>query len=145
VVKALDQLRAIYPPPRVQWLLLQGDTRRGPHTGPRRSRARVFDDLIGSAIELPPTPETTRVGEGSPTSLTERDDPPIPEIFADSASGRDECPALPFAGAGAGAAPPPPPPDEPTALFHFYLTVLLAIAILVSSVVEPAAHDSKAA
>src|SRR5437868_14684628 len=41
VARALKQLQSIYPPARVEWLLLQGDARRGPYTGQHQARSSI--------------------------------------------------------------------------------------------------------
>jgi hypothetical protein len=114
---AVRQLRAIFPPVRVQSLLLRGDVSRGPFTGRPRPLWSVCEDLLGPS----PRPRRDRLRPADPSS-------------------ENQVSALRFF--------PPGPSDatDPNAtLLVFYLTVLLAIAILLASVMPPSAQDTRAA
>jgi hypothetical protein len=116
VAGVVRQLRAIFPPVRVRRLLLRGDVKRGAYQGPGRPSPSLRDDLLGPS-------RGSRRGRGRP------DEPsPVAEV-----------PALPFP-PGSGDATGPNTP-----LLVFYLTILLAIAILLASVIPPSAHDTTAA
>jgi hypothetical protein len=116
VAAAIERLRATFPLVRVEMLLLRGNAQRGPYKGRQQPLSLVLDDLLG------------------------------PQTAADSSDrSRDDRPALPFPGGLLGPACNSERDDDPKALFAFYLTVLLAIAILLASVLPPAVKDNKAA
>ncbi len=123
VAAALGRLRAAFPPVRVQRHLLRYAAQGGPFTGRPPSMARVMEDL--SLV-----PE-----EGRPSSSPSSSPSPRP-----GAVSRDRLRALPFA---AVARPEGDDPDG--ALAALYLSVLLAMAVLLKTVIDPAAHDSRAA
>jgi hypothetical protein len=58
---------------------------------------------------------------------------------------REVRPALPFPGGNPSPATKAERGDDPGGLIVFYLTVLMAIAILLASVQPPAAQDTRAA
>lgn len=115
VAAALGRLRAAFPPVRVQRHLLRYEAQGGPFTGRSPSLAQVLEDL--SLV-----PE-----EGRPS--------PRPD-----AGGRDLLRALPFP---ADAQAEGSDPDGASAAL--YVAVLLAMAVLLKTVLEPAAQDSQAA
>jgi hypothetical protein len=124
VADALATLRLMYPPVRVRHLLLRGDAARGPYTGRVSSLSRILHDLT-------PTPGARRRADG-------RRRPSVAST------------ALPFAGVAARAGTglergrdENPDPDGSIAIF--YLSVLLAIAVLVNSVLRPSTTDTRAA
>ena len=115
VAAALGRLRATFPPVRVQRHLLRYAVQGGPFTGRSPSLTRVLEDL--SLV-----PE-----EGKTSSRPD-------------AAGRHRLQALPFPGTGAGTGT-----DPDGSLAALYLTVLLAMAVLLNAVIEPASCDSQAA
>jgi hypothetical protein len=141
VAQALKQLRSIYPPARVEWLLLQGDARRGPYTGQHLSRATILEELVGLPLEPQRTFEPQAVAIATSVQPPAGSSPTV----EDAAGSSDERPALPFASAEAGPTRTSEALDDPAALVTFYLTVLLAIAILLHCVNSSPAQDTKAA
>lgn len=115
VVHAIERIRATFPPVRVERLLMRGESQRGPYTGRSRSLPKLLDDLFGPPMSVATTPRN------------------------------GEIPALPFPGGGSTAPMQPERSDDPGAVLVYYLTVLLAIAILLATVLPPAANDSRAA
>jgi hypothetical protein len=152
VAQAVKQLQSIYPPARVEWLLLQGDARRGQYTGQHQSLTSIFEDLIGVSPEprIPYEPQALEVpnldqaSAPNPVSLAPSAIPTVAEAVEDLTTARDDQhPALPFA--SANPASTTGSQDELTALVSFYLAVLLAIAILIHCVTKSSAQDTKAA
>src|SRR5262249_6634667 len=111
----VDRLPVAYPPAPLFSLLLRPRAPRGPFTGPRPPLASVLDDLGSVRI-----PARTRQASAPP-------------------------PALPFSAATAATAAKTERADDPQGILNFYLTVLMAIAILLASVQPPVAQDTKAA
>jgi hypothetical protein len=51
VHQAVERLRAKYPPPRVDWLLLAGNASRGLFTGVEPGKSIILNDLFGAPAE----------------------------------------------------------------------------------------------
>jgi hypothetical protein len=123
VVEALGKLRAMFPPVRVQRLLLRADALRGPYTGRRISLTRI----IGGLTIPPPR---------SRTPISRRDLDPHPH-------------ALPFpiasAPKSAGSIHERDAIDPDGSLIALYWTVLVAMAALLHVVLQPVSRDSRAA
>jgi hypothetical protein len=145
VAEALGLLRTTYPPGRVRRLLFRAEVRRGPFTGRRVAFSRILTDLTGSAPgSLPsgshgdgpgPKPSATRI-------ITRR------AVGVAGGSGGSGRAAVPLPGDPPGAESDREPARDPAAtgsLIAFYLTVLLAIAMLLTTVLRPSARDSWAA
>lgn len=115
VVDAVGRIRAMYPQVRVERLLMRAEALRGPYTGRARALPRLLDDLFG-------------------TRTTEESYSPV-----------ERASALPFPGPSPSGASASERIDDSDGVLVFYLTVLLAIAILLASVVPPAAKETKAA
>jgi hypothetical protein len=117
VAEALSKLRAMFPPVRVQHLLLRADAERGPYTGQAVSLARLFKKL--TMIPPPSVPNT-----------------PLPPLARRDLRTR----SLPF---------PVPievkPVDPDGKIVALYWSVLVAMAALLNTVLEPAARDTRAA
>jgi hypothetical protein len=116
IARAVRQLRAMFPPIRVQHLLFRDDVRRGPYTGRPRPSWAFREDLVGPAPQ--PHRESGR---------------------AEAPSSETEVAALLFPPGSKDAA------DPNATVLVYYLTVLLAIAILLASVIPPSAQDTQAA
>lgn len=123
VKDALRKLRWMYPPARVRHLLLRAEAARGPYAGPALPLDRVVEDL---AVDLRPA----LVGAaGRPERQAVPFPAPAPTPVGTTAGG----------GGSEGAGP-----EGQVAIF--YLSVLLAIAVLLNSVLRPAASgETKAA
>jgi hypothetical protein len=117
VASGLADLRAMFPPVRVRHLLLRCAAQRGPCAGRPPSVNQLLRDLTPSAAR--PSPTLPR---------------PVP---AEPAF------ALPFP--AASPADPASPASADPAVVALYLSVLLAMAALLQSVIAPASRDSKAA
>lgn len=118
VVQNLTRLRCMFPPVRVKWLLMRGAAQTGPYTGKTPSPIQLLRDL---------TPRTRRDAGARP----------VPHARS-----------LPFPGLARAAESIEEVPDnlDPEgSLITTYLTVLLAMAVLVKSVIEVQARDSRAA
>jgi hypothetical protein len=124
VAGALAKLRAMFPPVRVQRLLLRFDTAHGPFTGHPTPFGQVLQDLSLAPDDLP--------GAASRPAGPVRD-PSRP---------RPAARALPFPGVAT-------PADPDGSIGALYLAVLLALAVLLDSVLaqQPAdaSSDSRAA
>ncbi len=118
VKAAIERLRATFPQVRVERLLLKGDVCRGPYTGRLSPLPTLLEDLCPPAI--PPAPMDT-----DPSSET--------------------ISAFPFPGIAPSSATAPAQVEDPADVFTFYMTVLLAMAMLLASVQTSAAKDSRAA
>jgi hypothetical protein len=126
VAEAVDRLRKSFPMVRVRWMLLRAEASRGPYTGRSRPIAQVVDDLLGRSAEV-----RDMLGDGL-----------MPPSEGGTPHPRAEEPAaLPFP----RPSEPPDRPDPLADLHLFYWTILMAMAILVASVLSPAAQDHKAA
>jgi len=116
VASALAKLRAMFPAVRVERLLLRGAVLRGPYDGQSPPLAGILDDL-----------DTAR----KPAAATRRPKPPL--------DGRP----LRFPAARTGPANPADPEGQ---LLALYVSVLLALAVLLDGVVAgPSARDQRAA
>ena len=127
VAGALTKLRSIFPPVRVQRLLLRAEAQRGAFTGGRPPLDQVLQDL-----RLMPTRKRPPAVAEAPAAVLD--------------SPREEFRALPFPGkVETNDATPSRDPDRSVAAL--YLSVLFAMAVLLHGVVEqePASRDSKAA
>jgi hypothetical protein len=117
VVDALTKLRATFPPVRVRHLLLRAEAQSGPYTGRVPSLSRIIKRLTGLPAAAVPTT-------------------PLPPLSRANLRAR----SLPF---------PVPitvkPADPDGELVALYWSILLAMAVLLNSVLEPAARDSRAA
>jgi|GEM_PF-4477125 len=114
---AVERLRATFPPIRVERMLLRGEVCRGPYTGRSAPLSTLLEDLLVTAT---PAPSVTEPSSDSVPAVR------FPGIVPTSVAGSDRA-------------------EDPAALFVFYLTVLMAIAILLASVQNLTANDSKAA
>jgi|SRR5579864_2522548 len=124
VMAKLGRLRALFPPVRVQRLLTRADVLRGTYTGRRTSFSVVLDELLGAD-----EPHRTRTASGAR---------PLPALALGSSATKRPSSA--------------PAPDEPIkdpeadpTLSNFYLTVLLAIAMLLACRQNVSDRDTKAA
>jgi hypothetical protein len=117
VAQALEKLRLMYPPARVSHMLLRAEAARGPYAGWKLPIARVLEDLTPAKVATPAIAN----GRAKPRTA-------------------NPAPALTFPGGDRDLAVDP---DGKMALF--YLSVLLAIAILLNSVLRPTSSDTKAA
>jgi hypothetical protein len=136
VVDARDRLRLKYPPVRIEWLLLKARAARGPYLGRPESLDAMIEDLAGATAEA----ENVRRDAAQPSrGPMHRQLAPRPLAFAlaypSIPTGLEERPDRPAYGTSPvedEAIPDPSSDDLPT----YYLTVLLAIAILLASVQE---------
>ncbi len=115
VAAALARLRTTFPPVRVQRHLLRYEVQSGPFTGRSTSLNRVLEDL-----SLVPDEAKTK-----PRSR------PVP-------INQDRAQALPFPGTSTQI-------DADGSLSNFYLTILLAMAVLLKTVTEPSSLDNSQA
>ncbi|HEV3122022.1 MAG TPA: hypothetical protein VGY53_08975 [Isosphaeraceae bacterium] len=118
------RLRAVYPPARVQRLLERAAVLRGTYTGRRASLAVVLDELLGA--------EESRPGRLPDASLPA---PYLPREGQGAASKRS---------AKAAAAAESREPLDPE-IQTFYLTVLLAIAMLLATTQRASGQGSNRA
>jgi hypothetical protein len=118
VAAALAKLRAMFPPVRVQRMLLRGDVERGPYRGRTTPLLRILEDL-GLAPERP-------IGA---------------DVGAPRGRSRSRPQAIPFLFIGPDPALEPPDLDDDgnvvgDSLVPFYLAVLFSMAVLLNTVVE---------
>ena len=111
VAAALDRLRVMFPPVRVQWMLRRGAVTRGPYTGPPSAFDQVLADL-----GLVPRPAPAAKSREQMRSL------PFPPL---------ETPALDDQGETNG--------DDAPTLTAVYLAVLFSMAVLLQVVREESA------
>lgn len=127
VIGALGKLRLMYPPVRVRHLLRRAEAARGAFTGHSLPLARVLEDLSLDRAVAPAAAGRARRREADPAQAL-----PFP------GSG------VPGAGAAAGLSRAASrDPDGELALF--YLSVLIAIAVLLDGILRRPASDTKAA
>jgi len=124
VADALTKLKAMFPPVRVQRLLLRFDAAHGPYTGGPTPLGRVLQGLSLAPDE--PSVAPSRPAERAGEPATPR---PLPR-------------ALPFPGVAT-------PADPDGSLGALYLAVLLALAVLLDGVIarqpSASASDTRAA
>ena len=128
VVAALGTLRRMYPPVRVQHLLLRGESARGPYQPYPLPLARILEDLS-------PDRGAVLVGRARRRPSEAARSLPFPSV--DSSR-------LGLAASGSKSVRQGgPDPDGTIAVF--YVSVLLALAILLENVLKPSSQDTKAA
>jgi hypothetical protein len=120
VAAAIERLRLTFPPVRVQWHLTRSAVLRGPYTGRNVALSRVLEDLSLSGGRRNANGRANANGNGSGAH------------------------ALPFPGSTGG--PERPAESDPDgSLAALYLTVLLAMAVLLKGVIEADSRDNTAA
>ncbi|HEV3165191.1 MAG TPA: hypothetical protein VGZ22_14285 [Isosphaeraceae bacterium] len=131
VAARLSRIRAVFPPARVQRLLERAEVIRGTYTGRRTSLAVVVEELVGTDESLARTQARPPIAatKASPVSLD-----PLGSRGA----------KLPAASTPA-TAQAKTDDTEAGVLLTLYLTVLLAIAILLASTLKATEHGTKAA
>jgi len=136
VIDARDRLRAKYPEARIHWLLLKARAARGPYLGRPESLDAMIEDLAGPTAEV----ENVRRDTAQPSrGPMKRHLAPRPLAFAmaypsvltglEEMPGRSKRRTYP---AWEDTVSEPPLEDFST----YYLTVLLAIALLLATVQE---------
>jgi hypothetical protein len=108
VVDTIDKLRNMFPPVRVRHMLMRGAAQRGPFTGGAIAPTLLLLDLAPSPTPPPPHIRP-RVQEPTPRPL-----PFLPPILSQAEED-----------------------DEPSNLVAMYWSVLLAMALLLKTVIEP--------
>lgn len=149
VRKAVERLREKYPPARVEWLLLAGDSSRGRFTGRATSLAIVLHDLFGTPAEAEvrrDAPEPLR----GPVARSRSTSPEAVSVAAAMSSragvlfpgGHSVVDAAPLGFGGPvdqspGSAPSGEPSrsgvtSEDESVSNYYLAVLFSMALLLS-------------
>jgi hypothetical protein len=121
VASAMTTLRRMYPPVRVQHLLLRASAARGPFELHALPLARVVDDLL---LDRSIAPAAASARERRREAATGR---PVP------------FPAASVSGGEFGAGLNLPLDDE---VARFYVAVLLSLAVLLDNVLRPAGGDA---
>jgi hypothetical protein len=132
IIATIGRLRTAFPPLRVRWLLQRADVLRGAYTGRRASLSIILDDLLGADGLRATRRNGSLLADpivSEPPSFEDHD--PTPPIFPLG---------WPLRGSDAKAEE-----DGVHALFVFYLSVLLGIAILLASALKPREEETRAA
>jgi hypothetical protein len=128
VVQAIERLRSSFPPARVRQLLFRDNVLRGPYQERSIPISLMVDDLLGTSV-------AGHSAERVPTA----------PISRGRETGSHEVPALPFSAPGGDFSANAEAEDDAASLLVTYLTVLMAMAILLASVLPPSVKDSRAA
>jgi hypothetical protein len=124
VVEVLTKLRAMFPRVRVQHLLMLGAAQRGPYSGQEVPLTRILQDLA-----LVPQPSRGRSHA--------RLQPPARTVSYATATAPSSSKSTQVGRSNRA--------EEDAALVALYWSILLAMAALLTVVIEPAAQDNKAA
>lgn len=132
VAEAMSGLKHAYPPARVRTLLLRAAARRGRFNGRPASLSIILDDLFRPHRSEPPRIEhaAQRASTKAPATV-----PLLPSAPSNPFLPRDDAARSSVARDDGSS----------TDLVNFYLTLLLAMAVLLDSVIRPREQGSRAA
>jgi len=124
VIEARERLRIKYPEARVLGLLLTARAARGPYLGRVESLESIVEDLAGpAAVAENVRRDAAEVARGPLSARLRALRPAASGLASSGGAGWSEPGEPPTAGAGA---------DRPEDFAHFYLSVLIAIALLIA-------------
>lgn len=130
IAARVAKLRLMFPPARVQRLLERGAVLRGAYTGRRPRMSILLDDLLGQQ-------------EPSAAHSSQRMRPATKPLTSANERRATGAPALTLGPRESGLGTEPTEGDN--SVYLFYLTVLLAIALLLASTEQVSDRGSKAA
>jgi len=137
IVARLAGLRSLYPPTKVDRMLIGGAAARGPFTGRREGLKPILDDLLAAPIRPGPRRPPKPGPPLGPLGMS-RPDPsagPSPRPRRRSRAPRPVSAHAPRLAA-------PPDAAGPEELGRFYLTVLLGLAVLLEMVLRARPADA---